>query len=195
MEDLDCFRAIARRWVLDDLGLANKGEDMVARENEIAIQEQAFGYGFSGSVYSRTVLGIKIPQEAAFFRDTDREMVAAQKLVLRKRQPGKLRRSPDHKRAVNDGMADGLVALAPEEDWRRGQRFRIGQETGDILELGREVRVRGRHSGQGLAGLPQFPQGWRRGFGWLFSHGSLKFGCWAECPWLFLIERASLSSR
>src|ERR1039457_1066423 len=117
---------------------------MVARENEIAIQKQALGSRFSRSVYRSSVLGFKIPQEAAFFSDTDREMVAAQKLVLRKSQPGKLRRSPDHKRAVNDGMADGLVALAPEEDWRRGQRSRIGKETGDILEGGRGVRVRGR---------------------------------------------------
>ena len=46
-------------------------------KNEVTITKQTLAGSITGLVDGRTVLGIKISQKTAFFRDRDRKMVAA----------------------------------------------------------------------------------------------------------------------
>jgi hypothetical protein len=63
--------------VLAGPGLLQKGKDVVASQNEIALAKQAVVNRFARAVHSRSILGIQISQKTAFVRVTDREMASA----------------------------------------------------------------------------------------------------------------------
>src|ERR1017187_1820370 len=134
---------------------------MVASKNQIAITKKLLADRFLSAAYRSAILRIKVSQKPAFHYDTDREMFAAQKFVFGNRETGMAGRSAHDKRILNNRMADSLTGLAPDQDWGRRQRPRLGEKVGNIPELCCEVRVWSRHSKRGKTGRSQFFGSWR----------------------------------